>query len=77
MNILYIMFDRLRFYHRRTPDSEAPNIDRIAAMGVRFSNATPNLRVRRRASAYTGAMSSCGAQWNSLRRGEDLTESAM
>jgi arylsulfatase A-like enzyme len=42
MNILYIMFDQLRFDYLGCaghPTLETPNIDRIAAMGVRFSNA--------------------------------------
>jgi arylsulfatase A-like enzyme len=78
MNILYIMFDQLRFDYLGCaghPTLKTPNIDRIAAMGVRFSNAYTQSPVcgAARMSAYTGRyVSSHGAQWNGhpLRVGE-------
>ncbi|AGI66430.1 putative sulfatase [Octadecabacter antarcticus 307] len=78
MNILYIMFDQLRFDYlvcAGHPTLKTPNIDRIAAMGVRFSNAYTQSPVcgAARMSAYTGRyVSSHGAQWNGhpLRVGE-------
>ena len=78
MNILYIMFDQLRFDYLSCaghPTLQTPNIDRIAANGVRFSNAYTQSPVcgAARMSAYTGRYpSSHGAQWNNypLRVGE-------
>jgi arylsulfatase A-like enzyme len=69
MNILYIMFDQLRFDYLGCSGHQTiktPNIDRIAAMGVRFSNAYTQSPVcgAARMSAYTGRyVSSHGAQW--------------
>jgi arylsulfatase A-like enzyme len=78
MNILYIMFDQLRFDYLSCashPTLKTPNIDRIAAMGVRFTNCYTQSPVcgAARMSAYTGRyVSSHGAQWNGhpLRVGE-------
>ena len=78
MKILYIMFDQLRFDYLGCaghPTLKTPNIDRIAAMGVRFTNAYTQSPVcgAARMSAYTGRyVSSHGAQWNGhpLRVGE-------
>ncbi len=78
MNILYIMFDQLRFDYLGCaghPTLKTPHIDRIAAMGVRFTNAYTQSPVcgAARMSAYTGRyVSSHGAQWNGhpLRVGE-------
>ncbi|MGJ8547680.1 MAG: sulfatase-like hydrolase/transferase [Sulfitobacter sp.] len=78
MNILYIMFDQLRFDYLSCaghPTLKTPNIDKLAAKGVRFSNAYTQSPVcgSARMSAYTGRYpSSHGAQWNGypLRVGE-------
>ncbi|WP_085864906.1 sulfatase-like hydrolase/transferase [Pseudooctadecabacter jejudonensis] len=78
MKILYIMFDQLRFDYLSCaghPTMHTPNIDRIAAKGVRFTNAYTQSPVcgAARMSAYTGRyVSSHGAQWNGypLRVGE-------
>ena len=78
MNVLYIMFDQLRFDYLSCsghPTLQTPNIDRIAAKGVRFSNAYTQSPVcgAARMSCYTGRYpSSHGAQWNNfpLRVGE-------
>ncbi len=78
MNILYIMFDQLRFDYLSCaghPTLKTPNMDRIAQMGVRFTNAYTQSPVcgAARMSAYTGRyVSSHGAQWNGhpLRVGE-------
>ena len=78
MNILYIMFDQLRFDYLSCaghPALHTPNMDRIAANGVRFSEAYTQSPVcgAARMSAYTGRYpSSHGAQWNGypLRVGE-------
>ncbi len=78
MNILYIMFDQLRFDYLSCaghPFLHTPNIDRLAAKGVRFTNAYTQSPVcgAARMSAYTGRyVSSHGAQWNGhpLRVGE-------
>lgn len=78
MNILYIMFDQLRFDYLSCaghPFIETPNIDRLAAKGVRFTSAYTQSPVcgAARMSAYTGRyVSSHGAQWNGhpLRVGE-------
>lgn len=78
MNILFIMYDQLRFDYLSCsghPHLETPNFDRIAAKGVRFSNAYVQSPVcgASRMSTYTGRYcSSHGAQWNGfpLRVGE-------
>lgn len=78
MNILYIMFDQLRFDYLSCaghPFIKTPNIDRLAAKGVRFTSAYTQSPVcgAARMSAYTGRyVSSHGAHWNGhpLRVGE-------
>lgn len=78
MNILYIMFDQLRFDYLSCaghPTLQTPNIDRLAAKGVRFTNAYTQSPVcgAARMSCYTGRyVSSHGAAWNGfpLRVGE-------
>jgi arylsulfatase A-like enzyme len=78
MNILFIMFDQLRFDYLSCaghPHLHTPNIDAIAARGVRFSRAYVQSPVcgASRMSCYTGRYaSSHGAQQNGfpLRVGE-------
>lgn len=78
MNILFIMYDQLRFDYLSCaghPHLQTPNFDRVAAMGVRFSNAYVQSPIcgSSRMSYYTGRYpSSHGAQWNNfpLRVGE-------
>lgn len=78
MNILFIMYDQLRFDYLSCaghPHLHTPNFDRVAAMGVRFSNAYVQSPIcgASRMSFYTGRYcSSHGAQWNGfpLRVGE-------
>ncbi len=78
MNILFIMYDQLRFDYLSCaghPYLETPNFDRVAAMGVRFTNAYVQSPVcgASRMSFYTGRyVSSHGAAWNGfpLRVGE-------
>ena len=78
MNILFIMYDQLRFDYLSCaghPSLETPNFDRVAAMGVRFTNAFCQSPIcgSSRMSFYTGRYaSSHGAQWNGfpLRVGE-------
>ena len=78
MNILFIMFDQLRFDYLSCaghPTLQTPNIDRVASKGVHFTNAYTQSPVcgAARMSAYTGRYpSSHGAQWNGypLRVGE-------
>ncbi|MDB4053974.1 sulfatase-like hydrolase/transferase [Octadecabacter sp.] len=78
MNILYIMFDQLRFDYLSCaghPSLKTPNIDRLAVKGIRFTNAYTQSPIcgSARMSAYTGRYpSSHGAQWNGypLRVGE-------
>ena len=78
MNILYIMFDQLRFDYLSCaghPSLQTPHMDRLAAKGVRFTNAYTQSPVcgPARMSAYTGRyVSSHGAQYNNfpLRVGE-------
>ena len=78
MNILYIMYDQLRFDYLSCaghPHLQTPNFDRVAAMGVRFSNAYIQSPIcgSSRMSSYTGRyVSSHGAAWNGypLRVGE-------
>lgn len=78
MNILYIMYDQLRFDYLSCaghPHLHTPNFDRLAAMGMRFSNAYIQSPIcgSSRMSSYTGRyVSSHGAAWNGypLRVGE-------
>lgn len=78
MNILFIMYDQLRFDYLSCaghPHLHTPNFDRVAEMGVRFTNAYVQSPVcgSSRMSYYTGRYaSSHGAQWNGfpLRVGE-------
>ncbi len=78
MNILFVMYDQLRFDYLSCaghPHLETPNFDRVAARGVRFTNAYVQSPVcgASRMSFYTGRyVSSHGAQWNGfpLRVGE-------
>lgn len=78
MNILFIMYDQLRFDYLSCaghPHLETPNFDRVASMGVRFTNTYVQSPVcgASRMSFYTGRYpSSHGAQWNGfpLRVGE-------
>ena len=78
MNILFIMYDQLRFDYLSCaghPHLHTPNFDRVAAKGVRFTNAYTQSPVcgPSRMSFYTGRYaSSHGAQWNGypLRVGE-------
>ena len=77
-NILFIMFDQLRFDYLGCaghPHLKTPNIDRLAARGVRFTEAHVQSPVcgASRMSTYTGRYaSSHGAEWNGfpLRVGE-------
>lgn len=78
MNILFIMYDQLRFDYLGCaghPHLHTPNFDRVAARGVRFDRAYVQSPVcgASRMSFYTGRyVSSHGAQWNGhpLRVGE-------
>lgn len=78
MNILFVMYDQLRFDYLSCaghPHLQTPNFDRVAAMGVRFSNAYVQSPIcgASRMCFYTGRYaSSHGAQWNGypLRVGE-------
>ncbi len=78
MNIMFIMYDQLRFDYLSCaghPHLHTPNFDRVAAMGVRFSNAYAQSPIcgASRMCFYTGRyVSSHGAQWNGfpLRVGE-------
>ena len=78
MNILFVMYDQLRFDYLGCaghPHLETPNFDRVAAMGVRFTRAYVQSPIcgASRMSFYTGRYaSSHGAQWNGfpLRVGE-------
>ncbi len=78
MNILFIMYDQLRFDYLSCaghPHLDTPNFDRVAAQGVRFTNAYCQSPIcgPSRMSFYTGRYaSSHGAQWNGypLRVGE-------
>ncbi|MBV7410598.1 sulfatase-like hydrolase/transferase [Maritimibacter sp. DP1N21-5] len=78
MNILFIMYDQLRFDYLSCaghPHLHTPNFDRVASMGVRFTEAYVQSPVcgSSRMSYYTGRYpSSHGAQWNGfpLRVGE-------
>ena len=78
MNILFIMYDQLRFDYLSCAGHaalETPNFDRVAARGVRFDRAYVQSPIcgPSRMSFYTGRYaSSHGAQWNGfpLRVGE-------
>jgi arylsulfatase A-like enzyme len=78
LNILFIMYDQLRFDYLSCaghPHLHTPNFDRVAARGVRFTNAYVQSPIcgASRMSFYTGRyVSSHGAQWNGfpLRVGE-------
>ena len=78
MNILFIMYDQLRFDYLSCaghPHLKTPNFDRVAAKGVRFTNAYVQSPIcgASRMSYYTGRyVSSHGAAWNGfpLRVGE-------
>ena len=78
MNILFIMYDQLRFDYLSCaghPHLHTPNFDKVAARGVRFTNAYVQSPIcgASRMSFYTGRYcSSHGAQWNGfpLRVGE-------
>ncbi len=77
-NILFIMFDQLRFDYLSCaghPHLHTPNLDALAAKGTRFTRAYVQSPVcgASRMSTYTGRYaSSHGAQWNGfpLRVGE-------
>ena len=78
MNILFIMYDQLRFDYLSCaghPHLHTPNFDRVANIGVRFTNAFVQSPVcgGSRMCFYTGRYaSSHGAHWNGfpLRVGE-------
>ena len=78
VNILFIMYDQLRFDYLSCaghPHLHTPNFDRVAAKGVRFTNAYVQSPIcgASRMCFYTGRYaSSHGAQWNGfpLRVGE-------
>lgn len=78
MNILFIMYDQLRHDYLSCaghPHLQTPNFDKVAALGVRFTNAYVQSPIcgASRMSFYTGRYtSSHGAQWNGfpLRVGE-------
>ncbi len=78
MNILFVMYDQLRFDYLSCaghPHLHTPNFDRVAGMGVRFSNAYVQSPIcgGSRMCFYTGRYAaSHGAQWNNfpLRVGE-------
>ena len=78
MNILFIMYDQLRFDYLSCaghPSLTTPNFDRVAAKGVRFTNAYVQSPIcgGSRMCYYTGRYaSSHGAHWNGfpLRVGE-------
>ena len=77
-NILFIMYDQLRYDYLSCaghPHLSTPNFDRVAAMGVRFTNAYVQSPIcgASRMCFYTGRYAaSHGAQWNGfpLRVGE-------
>ena len=78
MNILFVMYDQLRFDYLGCaghPYLSTPHFDRLAQRGVRFTNAYAQSPIcgASRMSFYTGRyVSSHGAQWNGypLRVGE-------
>ena len=78
MNILFVMYDQLRFDYLSCaghPHLNTPNFDRVAGMGVRFTNTYVQSPIcgASRMSFYTGRYaSSHGGQWNNfpIRVGE-------
>ena len=70
MNILFIMYDQLRFDYLSCsghPHLDTPNFDRVAAMGVRFTQTYVQSPIcgASRMCYYTGRYtSSHGAQYN-------------
>ncbi|MBK0328964.1 sulfatase-like hydrolase/transferase [Rhodobacteraceae bacterium F11138] len=78
MNILFVMYDQLRYDYLGCaghPYLQTPNFDRLSARGVRFTNAYVQSPIcgASRMCYYTGRYaSSHGAQWNGfpLRVGE-------
>ena len=75
MNILFIMHDQLRFDYFSCsghPHLDTPNFDRVAAMGVRFTQTYVQSPIcgASRMCHYTGRYaSSHGVQWNRFRLG--------
>lgn len=77
-NVLFVMFDQLRFDYLGCsghPSIKTPNIDRLAKKGVRFTHAYAQSTIcgASRMSFYTGRyVNSHGAAWNDfpLRVGE-------
>lgn len=77
-NILFVMYDQLRFDYLSCaghPHLRTPNFDRVAAMGLRFTNAYVQSPIcgSSRMCFYTGRyVQSHGAEWNGypLRVGE-------
>ena len=71
-NILFIMFDQLRWDYLSCyghPHLKTPNLDRLAARGVRFDNAFIQSPIcgSSRMSTYTGRyVHSHGASWNGI-----------
>lgn len=71
-NILFIMFDQLRYDYLSCAGHQTlhtPHIDRLASMGVRFSNCYVQSPIcgASRMSTYTGRyVSSHGAAWNNV-----------
>ena len=71
-NILFIMFDQLRWDYLSCyghPHLDTPNIDRLAARGVRFTRAYIQSPIcgSSRMSTYTGRyVQSHGASWNGI-----------
>lgn len=71
-NILFIMFDQLRWDYLSCyghPHLQTPNIDRLAARGVRFTRAYIQSPIcgSSRMSTYTGRyVQSHGASWNGI-----------
>ncbi|MEM9126001.1 MAG: sulfatase-like hydrolase/transferase, partial [Pseudomonadota bacterium] len=71
-NILFIMFDQLRWDYLSCyghPHLHTPNIDRLAARGVRFDRACIQSPIcgSSRMSTYTGRyVHSHGASWNGI-----------
>ncbi|MEM9059010.1 MAG: sulfatase-like hydrolase/transferase [Pseudomonadota bacterium] len=89
-NILFIMYDQLRYDYLSCaghPHLKTPNMDRLAAMGVRFDRAYVQSPVcgASRMSTYTGRyVHSHGAAWNNmplkvgeLTLGDHLREAGM
>lgn len=89
-NILFIMFDQLRWDYLSCyghPHLQTPNIDRLAARGVRFNRAFIQSPIcgSSRMSTYTGRyVHSHGASWNGiplkvgeLTMGDHLREAGM